>query len=453
MVLIQPGNNMSTNEKLLYFMFDRALPVVERAQGYYYHDVEGRQYLDATSGAYNCVLGHTMPERIAHVLREQTQRFSYASMAYFHNDAANRLADRLLTLMPDFAAACFFQSGADAVEAALRCALQVARTRSGPSRTKIIGRRGAYHGLTLGGLALGAHDSIRSQDVPNFLHIEAQDCFKCPYGLSYPGCDTRCASALEELIEREGPETIAAFVGVPSTNGGPLPDEYWPKIRAICDRHGILLVSDDVLEGMWRIGPAVALNRWGVVPDIVATGKVLGSGFMPIFATLVTDTVRNTLTQSGKFWGGHTYMGHVLSCEVAHAVLDEIEERELSSKGVERVTRLLHEALARSSQRVPGARMSTLGAMGRLCIPCGTPADARALFLLAHSLLREVGLIAWIDEIVHDYIEIGFAPPFIADEPFFQELESRLNRFLDALQAKLQTATLDNASLVKTSGD
>ena len=426
---------MANPEKILYSIFGRENPHVERAEGYYYYDSDGKKYLDATSGAYNCVLGHTMPERVARVLREQATRLSFASMEHFENDAANRLADRLLELMPDFAATCFYQSGADAVEGALRCALQVARTRDSANRSKVIGRRGAYHGLTWGALALGGSESIRQQDVPNFLHIEPQDCFSCPFGLAYPACEVKCASALDTLIQNEGPETIAAFVGVPSTSSGPVPDEYWPKIRTICDRYGILLVSDEVLEGMWRTGPALALKRWEVTPDIVATGKALGAGFMPIFAMLVTSSVRNTLSLNGRFLGGHTFTGHILSCEIALAVLDEIESRELSSHGAESVGRQLTEVLSRICERVEGARMATLGTMARIRVPCTVPGDRRAFHLEVQALLRSVGLVVWVDDVQPNHIELGLAPPFIADEEFFRELEARFADFLERLPA------------------
>jgi adenosylmethionine-8-amino-7-oxononanoate aminotransferase len=425
---------MSNTDKILYSIFGRRNPRVRHAAGYYYYDTNGNQYLDATSGGYNCILGHTMPERVARVLREQTEKCNFASMEHFENEAANRLAERLLALMPDFAATCFYQSGADAVEGALRCALQVARTRHSATRSKIIGRRGAYHGLTLGALALGASDSIRPQDVPNFLHIEPQDCFTCPFNLEYPHCELKCAAALGRLIEKEGPETIAAFVAVPSTFGGPVPDEYWPQIRSTCDRYGILLVSDEVLEGMWRTGPAVALKRWGVIPDVVATGKVLGAGFMPIFAMLVTDAVRDTLSQSGRFMGGHTFTGHVLSCEVALAVLEEIESRKISTSGVESVGHRLNEVLSRICERVDGSRMATLGTMARLRIPYSVTGDPRVFHLEVQRLLRAVGLVVWVDDVQQSHIDLGLGPPFIADEEFFHELEIRLVRFLEELR-------------------
>ena len=423
---------MGTNDKILYYAFDRKNPVVAGAEGYHFRDTEGQRYLDATSGAYNCVLGHTMPEGVARVLREQIGRFSFASMAHFRNDAADRLADALLARMPDYAATGFYQSGADAVEAALRCVLQVARTRHSPERTKIVGRRGAYHGLTTGALALGANDAVRRQDAPNFVHLVPQDCFGCPLGLEYPSCGVKCASELERLIEDEGPDTIAAFVGVPSTGGGPVPDEYWPRIREICDRYGVLLVMDEVLEGMWRTGPIVASNRWGVVPDVVATGKALGAGFVPIFATLVTAEIRDTLAESGRFWGGHTYTGHVLSCEIALAVLDEIDWRGLAAAS-EAVGRALVETLGRLAERVPGSRVACLGAMGRLRIPCAVPGDPAAFYLEVQALLRAAGLVVWVDDVQPGHVELGFGPPYVADDAFFRELEARMGRFLDTL--------------------
>lgn len=423
---------MSTRDKILYYIFDRNNPFVARAEGYYYYDTDGNQYLDAVSGAYNCVLGHTMPERVADALKAQVGKLSFASMAYFQNGAAMRLADRLLALMPAYAATGFYQSGADAVEAALRCALQVARTRHSASRTKIIGRRGAYHGLTTGAVALGGAGVIRPEDVPNFVQLEAQDCFNCPFDLAYPSCQLRCASALERLIEREGPDTIAAFFGVPSTNGGPVPDDYWPRIREICNKYQILLVCDEVLEGMWRIGPALALSRWGVVPDIVATGKALGAGYIPIFATLVTADVRDTLAMSGRFWGGHTYSGHALSCDVALAVLDEIEARVLSASAIEVIESRLRDVLAAICRRIPGAKLAVIGAMGRLIVPCAAGVGTE-FYLEVQRLLRSCGLLLWIEDIRESQIEFGLGPPYTADREFFDELQRRLEDFLGKL--------------------
>jgi adenosylmethionine-8-amino-7-oxononanoate aminotransferase len=424
---------MPTADKILYYAFNRKNPTVARADRYYYYDADQKQYLDSISGMYNCVLGHTMPDRIARIFERRNDTLTFASMAFFENEGANRLADRLLSLMPDYAATGFYQSGADAVEAALRCALQVSWSRHSKERSKIVGRRGTYHGLTLGGLALGASDSIRQQDVPNFLHAEPQDCFNCPFGLTYPSCELKCAASLEDLIKKEGPETIAAFVGVPSTSGGPVPDEYWPKIRSICDDYGILLVSDEVLEGMWRTGPTIALKRWNVTPDIVATGKPLGAGFMPIFAMLVTDDVRQSLADNGKFWGGHTYSGHVLSCEVALGVLDEIEDGKLSSIGIATVNRGLEMVASKVAERIKGARWGMLGAMGRIRIPCSVPRDQDRFYLDVQILLRQAGLIAWIEGVGERHLELGFAPPFNADDEFFHELEVRLNLFMDKL--------------------
>jgi len=435
-------NPVPTTDKILYYLFDRKNPRIESAAGYYFRDVEGRQYLDGTSAAFNCVLGHTMPERVAEAFRRRTTRHSFASMAHFENDAVNGLATRLLGLMPDYAAVGFFQSGADAVEATLRCALQVARTRHSAKRSKIIGRRGNYHGLTLGALGLQRADAVPPADLPSFVHLDPHDCFGVVPGAACPDAGAHAAADLERLVEKEGPDTIAAFVGVPSISGGPVPDEYWPRVREICDRYGILLVLDDVLEGLWRLGPAVGVARWGVVPDVLANGKVLGAGFMPIFAMLVTAEIRDTLSQEGRFWGGHTYSGHMLSCEVGSAVLEEIEERKLSTTGVEAVGRNLDATLKRVSEERAGSRMASLGALGRLRVPCAVPPDSQAFYLQVQAWMREAGLIVWIDDIQpghpgpdrpSGYVDFSFGPPFVADAEYFHELELRLTRFVATL--------------------
>lgn len=430
---------MSTSDRTLFFIFGRNNPRVDHAEGYFYYDTNGHQYLDATSGAYNCVLGHTVPERVSTVIRRQMERLNFATMAFFKNDSVERLADRLLEIMPDYAAMGFYQSGSDAVEAALRCALQVAKQHKGSACSKIIGRRSSYHGSTLGTLALSGLgfglNMFQREDFPKFRQIEPQDCMCCPFNLQYPTCGVKCASALEEMIEAEGPETIAAFVAEPSGRGGPVPVEYWAQIRAICDRYGILLVADEILEGLWRTGPAVALKRWGVVPDIIATGKVLGAGFAPIFPTLVSEYVRDSLAQSGAFWGGHAYSGHIFSCEIALAVLEEIESRQLSTVGVERVGSQLQTTLEHICEQ-EGTTMAVLGTLARIHIPCTVAADKQSFYLATQAHLQSSGLHALIRDVKQDRIEILLAPPFIADEAFFEELNRRLRLFIRRLPGR-----------------
>ncbi len=424
---------MPATDKILFYMFGRENPRVVRADGYYYYDTRGNQYLDGTSSAFNCVLGHSMPKGVQDVFRRQTERLNFATLAYFQNDAADRLADRLLTMMPDYAALGLYQSGSDAVEAAMRCALQVSRIQGRDRRTKIIGRRGGYHGPTLGTLALSGSGSIRGEDFPTFIHLESLDCFACPFGAVYPTCEVKCASMLRQLVEKEDPETIAAFIAEPSSKGGPVPDEYWPQIREICDEYGILLVSDEILEGLGRTGPTVALNRWGVVPDLVATGKVLGAGYMPIFAMLVTEEVRNILAQGGASVNGHCFSGHILSCEVAHAVLDEIESRQLAPQGIVAIERQLTEVLTRVCARFEGTRMAVLGALARLSIRKELTEGYEAAYLRTQGLLQSCGLLLFIRVLAKDRIELAVAPPFTADHEFFDQLEKRLVRFLERI--------------------
>jgi adenosylmethionine-8-amino-7-oxononanoate aminotransferase len=430
---VAAGAEESPADKILYYAFGRRNPRVQRAEGYYYFDTEGNRYLDASSGAFNCVLGHTVPARIAAVLRAQASKLNFSNMSHFQNDAADRLVERMLALMPDYAAMGFFQSGSDAVEAAVRCALKVAAHRHGPARCKVISRRGDYHGATMGALALWGTEITCRQHFPNFLATEAQDCLSCPFDLKYPQCELQCAATLRGLIEREGPDTIAAFIGTPSARGGPVPDEYWPQVRGICHEYDIALISDEVLEGMWRTGPASALQRWGVTPDIVATGKALGAGFVPIFATLLTAEARDTLAEGGPFHCGHTFSGHILSCEVAGAVLDEIQARRLSSVGVEFVGRRLDALMRRVCERVEGARAGSLGALAHLWLPCTVNADRHAFYLQSQKHLQSAGLHAWIGQVRQSEIEVYLAPPYIADEEFFHELDGALGRFTERL--------------------
>ena len=209
-----------------------------------------------------------------------------------------------------------------------------------PKKYKVISRWQAWHGNTIGALSMSGRTPWREDYVPyllDFPHIPPPYCYRCPYGKAYPECHLVCADELERVIRQEGSEYISAFIAEPilgtSAAGVMPPPDYYPTIRGICDRHNILMIIDEVVTGFGRTGVNFGIDHWGVIPDIMATGKGLSSGYTPIAATIAHDNIYDAIyKKSTAFVHGHTYGGNPLSCAVGLAVQNYIEKHELVSQ-------------------------------------------------------------------------------------------------------------------------
>lgn len=312
------------------------LPVVASGDGIELIDEQGRRYIDACGGAAVSCLGHDAGI-VGEAVTAQLGSVAFAHTSFFTTRVAEELARRLVERAPaGFGAgrAMFLGSGSEAIEAALKLARQHHLERGAPARTRFIARDGAYHGNTLGALAIGGHVGRRKPYQPLLM-----ECGRVPacyaYRLQEPGesdvaFGERTADALAAEIERLGPETVAAFVVEPVSGAtlGCVPPApgYFARIRDICDRYGVLLIADEVMCGAGRTGSYFALEQEGVAPDIVTLAKGLGAGFQPIAATLASERVVAAIAAgSGTLWNGHTYMSHAAACAGALAVLDVIE--------------------------------------------------------------------------------------------------------------------------------
>jgi adenosylmethionine-8-amino-7-oxononanoate aminotransferase len=307
----------------------RDLPVAVRGDGCYLVDSTGRRYLDASGGAAVSCLGHSHPAVIA-AMEEQLGRLSFAHTSFFTNAAMEELAESLVAdAPPGIATAYFVSGGSEAVEAALKLARQYFVEIGQPERRHFIARRQSYHGNTLGALAVGGNAWRRAPFAPNL--IEAHHVAPC-YAYRDRWDDEsedfygrRVADELEAKIDELGARTVIAFVAetvVGATMGvvPPVPG-YFSRIREICDRHGILLILDEVMCGMGRTGTLHACEQEGVAPDIMTVAKGLGGGYQPIGAMLASARVGEAIRAgSGFFQHGHTYMGHALACAAALAV-------------------------------------------------------------------------------------------------------------------------------------
>jgi len=321
---------------------------VARAEGAWLQLADGRRILDAAGGAIVANVGHGRRE-VAEAVARSLEATSYV-VPPFATDERIALAERLVGrwLPRGLTRVTFTSGGSESVDAALRLARQHHVAAGRHERWKMIGRDLSYHGATLGTLAVGGHEKRRAGLEPLLVHwpkAPACYCLRCPLGTSRPSCDVACVDAIETLIEREGPETVAAVVAEPvvgSTAGALVPpDEYWPRLAEICRRHGVLLIADEVMTGFGRTGRNFAVDHWGVVPDILVGGKGLGGGYAPIGGVYATDAVLAPLAARGEEFMFYTYSAHPASCAAALAVLEIVDREGLVARAAEQGKRLL----------------------------------------------------------------------------------------------------------------
>lgn len=309
-------------------------PVAASAQGMWIRDAAGREYLDASGGAAVSCLGHAHPDVLA-AMHAQIDRLAYAHTSFFTTEVAEELAARLVRTGPAGTSHVYFVSGgSEAVEAALKMARQYFLEIRQPERSHFIARRQSYHGNTLGALAVGGNAWRREPFAPLLMPVtHVSPCY--PYRELRPEetveqYGLRLARELEAEIELLGPRKVIAFVA--ETVGGatagvltPVPG-YFRAVREVCDRHGVLLILDEVMCGMGRTGTLHACEYEGVTPDLLVVAKGLGGGYQPIGAVLAQAKIVEAMSKgSGFFQHGHTYLGHPVACAAALAVQDVIE--------------------------------------------------------------------------------------------------------------------------------
>lgn len=418
-------------------------PCAVRAEGAYVYDREGKRYLDASGGAAVSCLGHSDRAVVAAIQR-QLERLPFAHTSFFTNEPMEALADALVGRAPaSFDKVYFVSGGSEAIEAALKLARQYFVEKGEPGRAHVIARRQSYHGNTLGALAVGGNAWRRRQFEP--LLIPTTHVAPC---YAYRGKEAgetdeayagRLANELESEIARLGGDKVIAFVAetvVGATLGAvtAVPG-YFRRVRELCDRHGILLVLDEVMCGMGRCGTLWAFEQEGIVPDLVTIAKGLGAGYQPIGAVLVSEHIsKAVIGGSGFFQHGHTYMGHAAACAAALAV-----QRRLHEDGV----------LARvgpMGERLEGKLRAALGAHPHIGDIRGRGLF-RALELVAdretkqpfdpnlrlHARVKQAamraGLMCYpmggtLDGVRGDHVLL--APPFIVEDTHLDELVDKL---------------------------
>jgi len=314
--------------------------IIVEASGTRVTNIEGRSFLDLYAGLELVNIGYGRPE-MAEVAAEQITRLHYAGFQST-NLPGIALAKRLAEITPgDLQHVFFTTNGSDAVETAVKMARQAQIQNGTPWRSKVISRRNAYHGSTPGATSLeGPHAPITGSKhnelyaVPGARQVPELECYRCPYRLTYPDCDLLCADAIEQQIRYEDPETVAAVIVDPVAIVPRCivpPDDYLPRVREICDRYGVLLIFDEVVNGFGRTGRWFAAMHWDVVPDILCLSKGLSSGYAPIAATVARPHVFDRFKGSAEraFHHGHTWGGHPVATAMALRNIEIIEREGL----------------------------------------------------------------------------------------------------------------------------
>jgi taurine--2-oxoglutarate transaminase len=300
---------------------------VKHAEGVYLYDYDDKRYIDFSSGLINVNIGHGN-QRVTAAVVKQMQAVSYVTPGCV-TQARGELGKKLAEITPgNLQKTLFTVCGASAIENAIK----LARLYTG--RHKIITRYRAFHGASYGAMTAGGDPrklALDSQQVPNIVHVEDPYCYRCPFGKEISTCNRECVSHVERVIEFEGPENVAAILmeGESGSSGCiKYPPDYLQKIRAICDKHGILLIADEVMSGFGRTGKWFACDLHGVVPDMIATAKGITAGYLPLGALIVSDTIAAHFNDH-VLWLGLTYSAHPVACAAGVEVLKIYEDEHL----------------------------------------------------------------------------------------------------------------------------
>jgi adenosylmethionine-8-amino-7-oxononanoate aminotransferase len=321
----------------LFYQTKSPRPVLDRAEGIYMWDVNGKRYIDGSSGAMVSNLGHSDPA-VLEAMRAQMDKSTFGYRLHFQTDSSEELARMTADLAPEGMNKVFFVSGgSEAVESTLKLARQYVITQGQPQRFKVISRYPSYHGCTLGALAITGYAPMAAPFDPMMQRmpkIPAPRAYLDGLDMDDPATGLHYANMLETAILQEGPETVLAFivepVGGASTGALVPPAGYMQRIREICTQYGVLLIHDEVMTGGGRTGRFFGAEHWGTTPDLIALSKGFGAGYAPLGAMIARDDIVEAVMAGGGFIHGFTYAGNPLACAAGVAVLTQIAKRDLA---------------------------------------------------------------------------------------------------------------------------
>jgi len=397
----------------------KGLKVFERGEGARLYDIYGKEYLDGISGLWVVNAGHGRGE-IGEAMAAQAKKLAYVSASSYTTVPAVELGETVADLMPGDLNRMFFCSGgSEAVESAIKIAKQAQAMRGFPKRYKIIARRGSYHGMTYGAMSL---TSMRNEQyfgpfMPGVYHVPSPNNYRSQFpGLTGEADDIACANAFEAEIEFQGPDTVAAIIAEPisTANGVQVPSpKYWQRLREICDKHGVFLIADEVINGWGRTGKYFTIEHFGVVPDMMTMAKGLSSGYAPIAGVGVSDKVFEGFKEKSDVSLGHllTFGGQAVACAAAIKNIEIFKNENLVQQSAEKGEYLKKQLNELRSH-------PTVGDVRGLGLMCGIEIvknkETKEKFGREHDFLKRVndtvneqGLLTRVWDVMH------FAPPFV----------------------------------------
>ena len=440
----------------LFYQTGQRRPVLDQARGVYMWDVDGKRYLDGSSGAMVCNIGHSNPNVLA-AMRRQMEKSTFGYRLHFETEASEQLASKTAALCPDGVNKVFFVSGgSEAVESAIKLARQHALAVGQAERWKVISRAPSYHGCTLGALAITGYAPLTDPFAPMMRvmpKIPAPRAYLDGLDPDDPATGAHYAAMLEAEILAQGPDTVLAFivepVGGASTGALVPPAGYMQAVQQICRRYGVLLILDEVMTGAGRTGRFLGLEHWDLVPDIVVLSKGFAAGYVPLGAIAARDDLVGAVIEGGGFLHGFTYAGNPLACAAGVAVIDEIARLGLVQNAdvMGRALRSRLDGLMARHELIGDVRGKGLLMAFELMADRTTKAPLPSS-LNAHQRLvdiaYEMGLIIYSrrtrDGVEGDHIMI--CPPLIVTEAHLDEISDTLDAALTRLVNDLALAEM-----------
>jgi len=336
---------------VLRVFMNREYPCIVKAEGIYLYDEKGKRYIDSASGPILCNLGHGIDE-MAEALRDQAQKVAFVYRFDFTNEPLEEATSKICEITGGVMDKVFMVSGgSEATEISIKLARKYHIDNGNPSKFKIISRWLSYHGMTMGALSWSGMTSRRADYVPmlnDHSHVSPAYCYRCWFKQKPEICSLECAQTLENEVMCQGPETVAAFIAEPisgmSLCGAHPREDYFKRIREICDRYDILLIMDEVMTGFGRTGKWFGYEHFDTTPDILSLGKALGGGYFPVGAAAVTNKVYETIAKhSGIFSSGFSWAGNPLAAAVVSKAIDYQKRHHLVERCAEMGKYLAHQ--------------------------------------------------------------------------------------------------------------
>ncbi|HVG50782.1 MAG TPA: aspartate aminotransferase family protein [Xanthobacteraceae bacterium] len=411
--------------------FKAAPRLLARAKDMHYETVDGRRLIDGAAGLWCCNAGHNR-EPIVKAIQKSAATVDFVPPFQFAHPQAFELASRVAALAPDTLDHVFFcNSGSEAVDTALKIALACHNVRGAGTRTRLIGRERGYHGVGFGGISVGGMVNNRKHFgslLAGVDHLPATyDREKQAFTKGEPDWGAHLADDLERIVALHDASTIAAVIVEPmagSTGVLPAPKGYLQKLRAICDKHGILLIFDEVITGFGRLGTAFAAERYGVVPDMITFAKGVTSGTVPMGGVIVKDAIHDAFMQGPphaiELFHGYTYSAHPLACAAGLATLNLYRDENLFAKA-KALEPVLADAVM-GLRNLPGIRdIRCVGLAAAIDLePNARGAGVRGLAVMDHAFRHEGVLVRAAGD------SIALSPPLIVTQAQIGEITDKL---------------------------